>query len=44
MKCKKGFDVKPLKSAAGYYIGTLDRKDFRTAGSVPDMLRPKKKR
>ena len=28
MKCKKGYDVKPLKSAAGYYIGTLDPKGF----------------
>ena len=28
MKCKKGYDVKPLKSAAGYYIGTLDPEGF----------------
>ncbi len=26
MKCRKGFDVLPLKSAAGWYIGTLDDK------------------
>mgnify|MGYP006974622651 CR=1 FL=1 len=28
MKCKKGYNVKPLKSAAGYYIGTLDNVGF----------------
>lgn len=24
MKCRKGYDVKPLRSGAGYYVGTLD--------------------
>lgn len=24
MQCKKGYEVQPLKSAAGYYMGTLD--------------------
>lgn len=28
MKCKKGYDVKPLKSAAGWYVGTLDHEGF----------------
>ena len=28
MKCIKGYEVKPLKSAAGYYIGTLDNEGF----------------
>lgn len=28
MKCMRGYDVKPLKSAAGYYIGTLDEDGF----------------
>ena len=26
--CRKGLEVKPLKSAAGYYIGTLDKDGF----------------
>lgn len=28
MKCKKGYEVKPLKSAAGWYVGTLDPEGF----------------
>lgn len=24
MKCKKGYEVKPMRSNAGYYIGTAD--------------------
>jgi len=24
MKCKKGYEVQPLKSAMGYYMGTVD--------------------
>lgn len=24
MKCRRGYVIQPLKSAAGYYIGTLD--------------------
>lgn len=24
MKCRKGFEIKPCKSAAGWYMGTLD--------------------
>ena len=24
MKCKKGFEVTPLKSFSGYYMGTFD--------------------
>lgn len=28
MKCIKGFEVKVLNSAAGYYIGTLDEENF----------------
>ena len=28
MKCRKGYEVKPLKSAAGYYLGTLDEEGF----------------
>lgn len=27
-KCKRGLVVKPLRSAAGYYIGTLDEEGF----------------
>ena len=27
-KCIKGFEVKVLRSAAGYYIGTLDEEGF----------------
>lgn len=28
MKCKRGLEVKVLKSAAGYYIGTLTEDGF----------------
>lgn len=28
MKCIKGFEVQALKSAAGYYIGTVDSDGF----------------
>lgn len=28
MKCVKGYDVKPLHSYAGYYMGTLDEEGF----------------
>lgn len=28
MKCKKGYEVQPLKSAAGYYMGTYDKEGF----------------
>lgn len=28
MKCTKGFDVVPLKSGAGWYIGTVDEDGF----------------
>lgn len=28
MKCKKGYEVKKLKSAAGWYIGTVDEDGF----------------
>lgn len=24
MKCKKGYEVKPMKSPAGWYMGTVD--------------------
>lgn len=28
MKCKKGYEVKPMKSAAGWYLGTRDEEGF----------------
>ena len=28
MKCRKGYEVKPLRSAAGYYLGTVDDEGF----------------
>lgn len=28
MKCIKGYEVKPLKSGAGYYMGTLTPEGF----------------
>ena len=28
MKCAKGYEIKPLKSAAGWYLGTLDVEGF----------------
>ena len=28
MKCKCGYEVQALKSAAGYYLGTLDEEGF----------------
>lgn len=28
MKCKKGYEVKPMKSAAGWYWGTTDNEGF----------------
>jgi len=28
MKCKKGFEIQALKSAAGWYLGTLDEDGF----------------
>lgn len=28
MKCRKGLEVKVLKSAAGYYVGTLTEDGF----------------
>lgn len=28
MKCRKGYEVKPIKSFAGYYLGTLDEEGF----------------
>ena len=28
MKCVKGYEVQPLRSAAGYYMGTLDDEGF----------------
>lgn len=28
MKCAKGYEIKPLKSAAGWYLGTLDMEGF----------------
>lgn len=28
MKCKKGYLLQPLRSAAGWYIGTLDNYGF----------------
>lgn len=28
MKCRRGLEVKPLKSAAGWYWGTLDSDGF----------------
>lgn len=28
MNCKKGYEVKPLKSGAGWYLGTLDEEGF----------------
>lgn len=28
MKCKKGYEVKPLRSYAGWYMGTVDEEGF----------------
>ena len=28
MRCIKGYEVQPLKSAAGYYMGTVDEEGF----------------
>jgi hypothetical protein len=28
MKCKKGYEIQALKSAAGWYLGTLDEEGF----------------
>lgn len=28
MKCKKGYEVRKLKSPAGWYIGTLDEEGY----------------
>ena len=28
MKCKKGYEVRKLKSAAGWYIGTLSEEGY----------------
>ena len=28
MKCLKGYEVKPLKSGAGWYLGTIDEEGF----------------
>lgn len=28
MKCRRGYEIMPLKSAAGYYLGTVDGKGF----------------
>ena len=28
MKCAKGYEIKPLKSAAGWYLGTVDVNGF----------------
>ena len=25
MKCRKGYEIEPLKSAAGWYMGTTDK-------------------
>lgn len=44
MKCKKGYEIKCLKSAAGYYIGTLDNDGFpncRISGYFKEEVEPK---
>lgn len=28
MKCRRGYEIKPLKSGAGWYLGTLDEDGF----------------
>ena len=28
MKCRKGYEVEPQRSAAGYYMGTVDEEGF----------------
>lgn len=28
MKCRRGYEVKALKSGAGWYLGTLDEEGF----------------
>ena len=28
MKCVKGYEIKPMKSAAGWYVGTTDKDGF----------------
>lgn len=28
MKCKKGFEVQPMRSPIGYYMGTIDDDGF----------------
>ena len=27
-KCKRGYEIQPLKSAAGWYLGTVDEEGF----------------
>ena len=38
MKCIKGYEIKPMKSAAGWYVGTTDEDGFpmcRISGYYP---------
>lgn len=28
MKCRKGYEVKPMQSGAGWYLGTVDEEGF----------------
>ena len=43
MKCKKGFELQCMKSAAGYYIGTRDNEGFpncRISGYFKEPVEP----
>lgn len=42
MKCIKGYEVKPLKSAAGYYLGTVDEEGFPNCRVSQKYARTKK--
>ena len=46
MKCVKGYEITPQKSAAGYYMGTIDEEGFpncrlssRYAGTAEEASR-----
>lgn len=39
MKCIKGFEVQALKSAAGYYIGTVDSDGFPNCRITSDYAK-----
>lgn len=45
MKCVKGYEIKPMKSAAGWYVGTTDEDGFpmcRISKYYPDEITTQK--